>query len=138
LRRKNTEPQKEIITDEKWFASGEAIFHRSQKEHDGIMKKIRMDTVFSHSSDVVSREIDGALIIVPLTAGVGDMEDDLFSMNETGTEIWNMLDGTKTVREVVSVLARQYRAEAGEIEQDVAGIVAELLKRRMLVEATAV
>jgi hypothetical protein len=101
------------------------------------MKKIRMDTVFSHSSDVVSREIDGALIIVPLTAGVGDMEDDLFSMNETGTEIWNMLDGTKTVREVVSVLARQYRAEAGEIEQDVAGIVAELLKRRMLVEATA-
>ena len=101
------------------------------------MKKIRMDMVFSHSSDVVSREIDGALIIVPLTSGVGDMEDDLFSMNETGTGIWNMLDGKNTVQEVVEVLAQQYRAEQGEIEQDVAGIVTELLKRRMIVEATA-
>jgi len=101
------------------------------------MKKIRMDMIFSHSSDVVSREIDGSLIIVPLTAGVGDMEDDLFSMNETGTEIWNMLDGEKTVQEVVEALTRQYQAEPGEIKQDVAGIVTELLKRRMLVETTA-
>jgi hypothetical protein len=108
-----------------------------QEESDGIMKKIRMDMVFSHSSDVVSREIDGALIIVPLTSGVGDMEDDLFSMNETGTEIWNMLDGKKTVQEVVEALTQQYRAEPAEIERDVAGIVTELLKRRMLVEATA-
>jgi hypothetical protein len=101
------------------------------------MKKIRMDMVLSHSSDVVSREIDGALIIVPLTSGVGDMEDDLFSMNETGTEIWNMLDGTKTVQEVVEALTQLYRAEPDEIGQDVAGIITELLKRRMLVEATA-
>jgi hypothetical protein len=101
------------------------------------MKKIRMDVIYFHSSDVVSREIDGALIIVPLTSGVGDMEDDLFSMNETGTEIWNMLDGKKTVQEVVEALTQQYRAEPIEIEQDVAGIVTELLKRRMLVEATA-
>ena len=77
------------------------------------MKKIRMDMIFSHSSDVVSREIDGALIIVPLTSGVGDMEDDLFSMNETGTEIWNMLDGEKTVQEIVESLAQQYRTETG-------------------------
>lgn len=101
------------------------------------MKKIRMDMIFSHSNDVVSREIDGALIIVPLTSGVGDMEDDLFSMNESGTEIWNMLDGKKTLQEIVEALARQYQAEPGRIEQDVAGIVEELLKRRMLVEATA-
>lgn len=101
------------------------------------MKKLRMDMVFSHSSDVVTREIDGALIIVPLTSGVGDMEDDLFSMNETGTEIWNMLDGKNTVQQVTEALVRQYRAEPAEIERDVAGIVTELLKRRMIVEATA-
>jgi hypothetical protein len=101
------------------------------------MKKILMDMVFSRSGDVVSREIDGTLIIVPLTSGVGDMEDDLFSMNETGTKIWNMLDGKKTVQEIVEAMAQQYRAEPGEIEQDVAGIITELLKRRMLVEATS-
>ena len=101
------------------------------------MRKIRMAMVFSHSDDVVSREIDGALIIVPLTSGVGDMEDDLFSMNETGTEIWNMLDGKKTVQEIIEALALEYRAGADEIERDVHGIIAELFKRRMIVEATA-
>jgi hypothetical protein len=101
------------------------------------MRKLRMDMIFSHSSDVVSREIDGALIIVPLTTGIGDMEDDLFSMNETGMEIWKMMDGTRTIGEVISALTAQYKADTGEIERDVAGIVAELLKRRMLVEATA-
>lgn len=100
------------------------------------MKNIRMDMIFSHSRDVVSREIDGSLIIVPLASGVGDMEDDLFSMNESGTEIWRMLDGRKTLREISETLTRKYRAEAGEIEQDIVGIVAELLKRRMLVEET--
>jgi hypothetical protein len=101
------------------------------------MKKIRRDMIFSHSSDVVSRDIEGALIIVPLTSGMGDMEDDLFSMNETGTEIWKMLDGAKTVGEVISALTVRYDAGPGEIEQDVTGLVAELLKRRMLVESTA-
>jgi len=101
------------------------------------MKKIRLDMVFSQSSDVVSREIDGSLIIVPLTSGVGDMEDDLFSMNETGTEIWRMLDGRRTLGEIVETLTGKYRAERGEIERDVIGIVKELIKRRMLVEETA-
>jgi hypothetical protein len=102
------------------------------------MKKIRMDVIYSHSSDVVSRQIDGALIIVPLTSGMGDMEDDLFSMNNPGTKIWHMLDGKNTLQEVIEALAQQYRAEPGEIERDVVGIVTELLKRKMLVEATTV
>ena len=101
------------------------------------MTPIRPEMVFSHSEDVVAREIDGSLIIVPLTSGVGDLEDDLFSMNETGTEIWNLLDGRKTLKEAVATLEKKYRGSPDEIERDVAGIVEELLKRRMIVEATA-
>jgi hypothetical protein len=101
------------------------------------MKKLRLDIIYTHSDDVVAREIDGSLIIVPLTSGVGDMEDDLFSLNETGTEIWSLLDGRKTIKEVVAVLEKKYQAESGEIERDILGIVTELLKRRMIVEATA-
>ncbi len=98
------------------------------------MNKIRMDMVLIPSSDVVARVIDGALIIVPLTSGMGDMEEDLFSMNETGTAIWNMLDGRRTLSDVAEALALQYEAPPGDIERDVAGIAAELLKRRMIVE----
>jgi hypothetical protein len=100
-----------------------------------MTKDIRMDMVFARSNDTVAREIDGALIIVPLTAGIGDMEDDLFSMNETGTAIWNMLDGRITMKEAIAALEEEYMAGPGEIERDVLGIVEELLKRRILVEA---
>jgi hypothetical protein len=101
------------------------------------MNNIRLDLIYAHSNDVVAREIDGALIIVPLTSGVGDMEDDLFSMNETGTKIWKMIDGKKTVTEMVAALSGEYEADPGEIERDVTGIIKELLKRRMIVEAVA-
>jgi hypothetical protein len=102
-----------------------------------MTKSIGTDIIFAHSNDVVAREIDGMLIIVPLTSGVGDMEDDLFSMNETGTAIWNMLDGRKTMKEIIAGLKKEYVAGPDEIARDIIGIVDELLKRRMIVEATS-
>jgi hypothetical protein len=102
-----------------------------------MTKNIGMSMVFSHSNDVVSREIDGMLIIVPLTSGIGDMEDDLFSMNETGTAVWKKLDGEKTIKVIIEELKKEYSAGKGEITADVTGIVGELLKRRMIVEAVS-
>ncbi len=99
---------------------------------------IRMDAVYGPSDDIVAREIEGELIIVPLVAGIGDLEDELFTMNETGKAIWDRLDGNTTLSEIVDALAEDYDASPGEIERDVRGLVDELVRRRMLVEATAV
>jgi hypothetical protein len=100
------------------------------------MTDIRMDAVYVPSEDVVAREIEGELIIVPLVAGMGDMEDELFTLNDTGKAIWRRLDGKADLRAVLAALAEEYEAATGEIERDVLGLVEELLKRRMLVEAT--
>jgi hypothetical protein len=97
-----------------------------------------MESVFVPSDDVVAREIEGELIIVPLVAGIGDLEDELFTLNETGRAIWDRLDGDRSLREVVADLAAAYDAASAEIERDVLGLVEELVRRRMLVEATAV
>ena len=35
----------------------------------------------------LEREIEGELIIVPLVAGIGDADDELFTLNETGKAI---------------------------------------------------
>ena len=95
---------------------------------------IFMDAVLVHSEDVVAREIEGELIIVPLAAGIGDLEDELYSLNETGCEIWRRLDGKRSLEEIVADLAKEYEAALDEIEKDVTGLVDELLKRGMLVE----
>lgn len=98
--------------------------------------EMNLDRVFAHSEDVVAREIEGELIIIPLVAGIGDMEDELFTLNETGRAIWNEIDGQKSLREIIDKLSEEYEAPSGALEQDVVGFVEELLKRKMLVEVT--
>jgi hypothetical protein len=102
---------------------------------EGAMEnKIDIDAVYRASDEVVAREIEGELIIVPLTSGIGDMEDELFTLNETGRAIWNKLDGSRSLKVVALELQEDYDAPADEIEKDVTGLAQELLKRRILVE----
>lgn len=93
---------------------------------------IEMNSVYVLSDDIVAREIEGEIIIVPLAAGIGDMEDELFSLNETGREIWRRLDGQHSLAAIVKDLTDEFEAPACTIEQDVCGLVTELVKRRML------
>ncbi|OGO34134.1 MAG: hypothetical protein A2Z16_06045 [Chloroflexi bacterium RBG_16_54_18] len=99
---------------------------------------IRKDAVYVPSEDIVAREIEGEIIIVPLAAGIGDMEDELYALNETGKAIWKLLDGRKSLEGVIATLSHDFEAEPDEVEGDVLGLVEELLKRRMLVEAESV
>ena len=96
--------------------------------------KVSLDGRYMPSEDVVARNIEGELIIVPLVAGIGDLEDELFTLNETGKAIWDRLDGKKTLREVLDDLVAEFEAPAGEIEQDLIGLVGELLRRKILIE----
>jgi len=99
------------------------------------MAKIARQAVYLPSKDIVAREIEGEFVIVPLTSGVGDMEDALFTLNETGKEIWRKLDGKKKVRDILRELSKEFDAPPGEIEKDVGGLLQELLKRKMIIEA---
>ena len=46
--------------------------------------KVKLDNVYAVSEDVVAREIEGEIIIVPLVAGIADEEDELLTLNATG------------------------------------------------------
>ena len=96
---------------------------------------VSLAATYVPSDDVVAREIEGELIIVPLVAGIGDMEEELFSLNETGSIIWERLDGEKNLEKVVAELSAEFEAPVKEIEEDVIGFVEQLLKRGILVES---
>lgn len=98
--------------------------------------KVNLDAAYVPSDDLVCREIEGELIIVPLVAGMGDMEDELFTLNETGRAIWAKLDGKKSLKAVAQELSEEYEASPEKIEKDVIGLTKELLKRKMLVESS--
>ncbi len=97
------------------------------------MMELMLEAKYMPSEDVVAREIEGELIIVPLVAGIGDMEDELYTLNETGKAIWSRLDGQRALRAVAEELATEFSAPPGEIEKDVLGLMTELARRKMLV-----
>jgi len=97
---------------------------------------INLTTKYRITDDIVAREIEGELIIVPLTSGIGDLEDELFTLNGTGRSIWERLDGNQTLQQVVESLNQDFKDSSNSIEDDVTGFVSELIRMKMVVKAS--
>ena len=95
--------------------------------------QVSLDAVCTPSEDVVVREIEGNVIIIPVAAGIVEVEGELFTLNPTGHAIWRKLDGQRTLREVASALSRDYDAPSSDIEVDVVAFADALRQRRLVV-----
>jgi len=98
-----------------------------------MASKINLNQVYVVSEDVVVREIEGELIIVPIAAGIGDMEAELYTTNEIGKIILYKFDGKQSLADIAEDLSVEFAAPLAEIERDVLGFVTELAKRKMLI-----
>jgi len=96
---------------------------------------IDLEKTYAVSEEVVMRDIEGEVIIVPLTSGIGNLEEELFTLNETGRAIMNKIDGKKNLKTLIAELSADFEAKPNEIEEDVVGLIKELCKRKILVEA---
>jgi len=96
-------------------------------------KQVDLDSVYGPSDDIVAREIEGEIVIIPLVSGIGDMEDELYTLNETGRAIWRKLDGVRSLRQIAVEIAAEFDALSEVIERDIAGLIEELVSRRMVV-----
>lgn len=56
-----------------------------------------MDCVVVPADDIVSRTIEGELIIISIANGAGDLEDELCTLNQSGQIIWQPLDGRQSL-----------------------------------------
>jgi hypothetical protein len=92
-----------------------------------------LDEVFIPSQDVVARNIEGEIIIIPLVAGIGDIDDELYTLNKTGRAIWEKLDGKKSVQRIADELAVLYQTPVETIREDVVGLIKEMARRRIIV-----
>lgn len=97
--------------------------------------KVSLKKVYLASKDVVARDIQGEFIIIPVTSGVCELGEAIFSLNTSGRAIWDKLDGKRSLREVAGELALKFKEPAAVIETDVLGLANELLKRKMIVKA---
>lgn len=93
---------------------------------------VAIDTICVPSDDVVARKIEDDIIIIPLTSGIGDGDEVLYTLNETGQAIWEELDGLRTLGEIAAVLTRKFPSPSEEITSDVLGFASEMTRRGFL------
>jgi len=96
------------------------------------MDFVTPESIVARSDDIVSREIEGELIIVPIASGIGDAEDELYTLNETGRSIWERIDGKHSLKNIADDLSIEYTAPLDIITRDVLGLVVELNRRKIV------
>ncbi|MDR3574724.1 MAG: PqqD family protein [Anaerolineaceae bacterium] len=95
--------------------------------------RVTLASICVPSNDIVARLIEGDLIIVPLTSCIGNIEDELYVLNETSQAIWQKTDGQRTLRDISEMLADEFNAQISEIEDDVCGFASEMAQRGFLI-----
>ena len=80
---------------------------------------------FIKESDFVTRCIEGETIIVPVKGNVGDL-DSIYTLNEVGTLVWELIDGQNRVSQIVEAICSEYDITPEEAEKDVIELVASL------------
>ncbi len=72
----------------------------------------------TNKQEVVTRRIAGETVIVPVKGGVGDL-NSIYTLNQTGTLIWELLGAEVPVTDIVSALCREYDVGKDAAESDI-------------------
>ncbi len=91
-------------------------------------------TVFRHSNSLVARDLAGEKVIIPVRGKVGDL-GSIYTLNAVAGEIWNLLDGTRGVDEIVVALRESYDIDAETVRVDVSRVLGELEEEGLIVAA---
>ena len=80
---------------------------------------------FYKKSNLVTRKISGETIIVPVEGHVGDL-DSIYTLNEVGSTIWQLIDDPTSVDKIVTAICDQYEVTPEEAYRDVVELIDSL------------
>lgn len=83
--------------------------------------------VSKDNSQVIDRVVDGEALLIDLQTG------NYFSLNAVGTRIWENLDGSHTVQEIIRIVSDEYDVDVERAEADVLTLVNDLISEGLAV-----
>ena len=86
---------------------------------------------FIKESDFVTRCIGGETILVPVRSHVADL-DSIYTLNESGTLIWDLIDGCTSVSQIVEAICSAYDVAPEEAATDVVELLSSLEVARLI------
>ena len=81
--------------------------------------------LFSRAKDFAVRVIAGETILVPIRSGVADL-DSIFLLNETGSVVWEMVEGVSSPDELVDAVVERFDVSREDASRDVTEYLSKL------------
>jgi methyltransferase-like protein len=91
-----------------------------------------LKSVFSHSPDIVTRKTGSEYVLVPVANNIADM-NSVYTLNETGAFIWELMDGTRNVEEIINRFVEEYNIDSETATADIFEF-AENLKEYLIIK----
>ena len=92
---------------------------------------VTLDQVYRHRGELVTREILGETIVVPITGELASM-DDIFSLNDTGAFIWRAFNGERSLGAIRNGLTERFEVAPEAAEADLRELVSTLVEAQLL------
>jgi len=89
--------------------------------------------IFKKKKEIVSREIAGETILVPISGKLADMQR-IFSLNPVAEYIWNQLNGKRNLHEISDSIPSVFDVNKEQVYADVQEFIAELLKEDLITQ----
>ncbi len=80
---------------------------------------------YQAKSGLVTRNIGGETIIVPVSGHVCDL-DAVYTLNEVGSAVWRLLEAGSNIETIVAAICDQYDVTPAEARRDVAELIESL------------
>jgi len=91
-------------------------------------KMNKWEKIYKKNEDIVSREIDNEIILMPIYKTNKDI-NEMYTLNETAGEMWGLIDGEKTLGKVVDALEIRYKTVTRKtLEGDIEEFVTDMKK----------
>jgi methyltransferase-like protein len=88
---------------------------------------VDLKSVPAHSSSIVTKKTGNEYVLVPVTNNIADM-DSVFTLNETGAFIWELIDGKKSVEDLIEAVIKEYDVDSITATTDVFSFINNLHK----------
>jgi hypothetical protein len=92
------------------------------------MSNIHSGRRFKRHEGVLRQEVSGSVVLFHMEKGT------YYSLNDVGTRAWELCDGTRTLSEIVGVLAGEYAETEATIHEDIATLFSELSDEQLLLD----
>lgn len=86
---------------------------------------------FIRNQDVVARQIEGEVIIVPIRRGVGDM-NSLYTLNSVGSVLWEFMAQEHSLTEMVARVCDEFEVTTSQANNDIQAFLDSMLEEKLI------